>query len=50
VRAIDRDADKKDHRFSTYILGIVNSQPFQMRRTEDPGPAKTEMVAGDPHQ
>ncbi len=50
VRAIDRDADKNDHRFSTYIMGIVNSPPFQMRRTEEPGPAKTEMGAADPHQ
>jgi hypothetical protein len=31
-------------------LGIVNSPPFQMRRTEEPGLAKTEMVPGDPHQ
>jgi hypothetical protein len=51
VRTIDRDAEKHDHRFSDYIMGIVNSPPFQMRRTEDPGPAKTEMAAGnDPHQ
>jgi hypothetical protein len=34
----------------SYVMGIVESPPFQMRRTEDPGPAKTEMVAGDPHQ
>ncbi|HUB83415.1 MAG TPA: DUF1592 domain-containing protein [Bryobacteraceae bacterium] len=46
VRAIDREADKDDHKFSDYILGIVNSPPFLMRRTEDPGPAKTEMAAG----
>ena len=50
VRAIDRDADKNDHRFLNYVMGIVNSAPFQMRRTEDPGPAKSEMGAGDPHQ
>jgi len=50
VRAIDRNADRNDHRFSTYILGIVNSPPFQMRRTEQTGPAKTEMAPGDLHQ
>ena len=50
VRAIDRDADKNNHRFSTYILGIVNSPPFQMRRTEEPGPSKSEMVAAEPRQ
>jgi hypothetical protein len=51
VRAIDREADKDNHRFSDYILGIVNSPPFLMRRTEDPGPAKTEMAAGgEPRQ
>jgi len=50
VRAINTYAEKDDHRFLDYIMGIVNSPPFQMRRTEDPGPAKTEMGAGDPHQ
>jgi hypothetical protein len=46
VRSIDREADKDNHRFLDYVMGIVNSPPFQMRRTEDPGPAKTEMGAG----
>lgn len=50
VRAIDRDAEKNDYRFSTYVMGIVNSPPFRMRRTEDPGPAKSEMAAGDQRQ
>jgi hypothetical protein len=31
VRAIVRDATANDHRFSAYILGVVNSTPFQMR-------------------
>jgi hypothetical protein len=34
VRKIVRDAEKNDHRFSSLILGIVNSLPFQMRRAE----------------
>jgi len=31
VRAIARDAARNDHRFSSLVLGIVNSPPFQMR-------------------
>ena len=34
VRKIVRDAAKDDYRFSSLILGIVKSVPFQMRRTE----------------
>ena len=33
VRAIRREADRSDHRWSTVILGIVKSTPFQMRRS-----------------
>jgi hypothetical protein len=51
VRAIDRDADKDNHRFSDYILGIVNCPPFLMRRTEEIGPANTEMAGeAETHQ
>jgi hypothetical protein len=31
VRSIARDAAKNDNRFSSLILGIVKSDPFQMR-------------------
>ncbi len=31
VRAIVRDSSKQDYRFSSLVLGIVNSAPFQMR-------------------
>jgi hypothetical protein len=31
IRAITRDAGRTDYRFSSLVLGIVNSQPFQMR-------------------
>jgi mono/diheme cytochrome c family protein len=31
VRAISRDAARADYRFSSLVMGIVNSQPFQMR-------------------
>jgi hypothetical protein len=34
VRAIDREAARNNNRFSSFILGIVNSKPFQMRRAE----------------
>jgi hypothetical protein len=32
VRAIVRDAASEQHRFSQYVLGVVNSAPFRMRR------------------
>ena len=40
VRKIVRDSKKDEYRFSSVILGIVESSPFQMRRaemSEDPG-------------
>ena len=33
VRAMARDAQRGDYRFSSLVLGIVNSSPFQMRKT-----------------
>jgi hypothetical protein len=47
VRAIDREAARNNNRFSSFILGIVKSMPFQMRRAEDAEPAATEAVAPD---
>ncbi|HTS26305.1 MAG TPA: DUF1592 domain-containing protein [Bryobacteraceae bacterium] len=41
VRAIRRDAAKNDNRFSSFVLGIVKSAPFQMRRAEESEPAAT---------
>ena len=35
VRAIVRGAERQDHRFSAFVLGIVQSTPFQMRRAEE---------------
>jgi hypothetical protein len=35
VRAIDREALKRNYRLSSIILGIVKSAPFQMRKSED---------------
>lgn len=34
VRQISRDAADDDHRWSSIVLGIVKSAPFQMRRSE----------------
>ena len=34
VRKIVRDAGKDEYRFSSLLLGIVKSVPFQMRRAE----------------
>ncbi len=34
VRAIVRDARGEDYRFSSLVLGVVNSAPFQMRRSQ----------------
>jgi hypothetical protein len=34
IRAIIRDASKKDHRMSAYILGVVNSAAFRMMKPE----------------
>ena len=32
IRAIVRQAAIKDYKFSSLVIGIVNSTPFQMRR------------------
>jgi hypothetical protein len=37
VRAIVREAAEDDYRFSSIVLGIVESTPFQMRRAPDAG-------------
>jgi len=34
VRRISREAKPDDYRWSTIIMGIVKSTPFQMRRAE----------------
>jgi hypothetical protein len=42
IRAIVRAAAANDYRFSTVVLGIAKSIPFQMRRSAAPEPAATE--------
>jgi hypothetical protein len=34
VRAIVKDAERSGYTFSSLVLGIVNSAPFQSRRSE----------------
>jgi hypothetical protein len=35
VRSIAREAERGGNRFSSFVLGIVKSAPFQMRRVEE---------------
>ena len=35
VREIEREAAKNDNHFSSFVMGIVKSVPFQMRRAEE---------------
>jgi len=36
VRSVTRFAATDDYRFSSLVLGIVHSVPFQMRQSEQP--------------
>jgi hypothetical protein len=45
VRGIARNAAKSDYRFSSVIMGIVESAPFQMRASEA-SPTDRQIVAG----
>ena len=45
VRAIERQAARDDYRFSSLVLGIVNSTPFQMRRPASADPPSAAVVA-----
>ena len=44
VRSIDREAAKNDNRFSALIIGIVKSDPFQMRVK----PSESRSAGGQP--
>ena len=37
VRSIARDAGRKNYRFSSIVMGIVKSTPFQMKKTTEDG-------------
>jgi hypothetical protein len=47
VRAIVRDAAKGQYKFSSFILGIVNSVPFRMRQSD---PLKAVPAATSAHR
>jgi Protein of unknown function (DUF1592)/Protein of unknown function (DUF1588)/Protein of unknown function (DUF1587)/Protein of unknown function (DUF1595)/Protein of unknown function (DUF1585) len=42
VRAIEREAARNNNRFSSFVLGVVKSPSFQMRRVEEIDSAPTE--------
>ena len=44
VRAIVRASAKDDYRFSSLVMNIINSEPFQMRQVpkDDTAPARTQ--------
>ncbi len=35
IRAIVRDAGRDNYRFSSIVMGVVKSAPFQMRKSAD---------------
>ena len=45
VREIVRDAERDDYRFSSVIIGIVKSVPFQMRRAENEQVVRNREIA-----
>jgi mono/diheme cytochrome c family protein len=45
VRRIVRDAARDNYRFSSIVLGVVRSAPFQMRRVPDAEPVSTTAAA-----
>jgi hypothetical protein len=45
VRAVTHQAAPDNYRFSSLVLGIVESTPFQMRRSQDPDTAPATSVA-----
>jgi hypothetical protein len=49
IRSIVRSAEADHYRFSALVLGIVNSDPFQMNMVSEPGPtAAAARVTGEP--
>ena len=43
VRAIVNGAAKSDNRFSSFVLGIVNSAAFRMAKPETPKPLSADV-------
>ena len=36
IRSVAREAERNDYRFSSLVVGVVKSGPFQMRTKEQP--------------
>ena len=45
VRMITRETARHDHRLSSLVMGIVESAPFQMRRSRAPVPSPLEVAS-----
>jgi mono/diheme cytochrome c family protein len=45
VRKIVRDAARNDYRFSSIVMGIAESAPFQMERTPEAAPSQVQVAA-----
>ncbi len=45
VRTIEHEAARNDNRFSSFVLGVVKSPAFQMRRSEEPESPRPTDVA-----
>jgi uncharacterized protein DUF1592/uncharacterized protein DUF1588/uncharacterized protein DUF1587/uncharacterized protein DUF1595/uncharacterized protein DUF1585 len=45
VRGVEREAARGNNRFSAFVLGVVRSPAFQMRRVEDADPMPTDAAA-----
>jgi hypothetical protein len=45
VRAIERDAATRNNKFSAFVMGIVKSNAFQMRRADEAPAATSTAVA-----
>jgi hypothetical protein len=49
IRAIVHDAARNDYKFSALVMGIVKSDPFQMKRLAADTPVLTTGVVATPH-
>jgi hypothetical protein len=47
VRVIHRDAARNNNRFSTIVMGIIKSVPFQMRRVDETEATETNAKANN---
>jgi hypothetical protein len=45
VRKIVRDAARDNYRFSSIVLGIAQSAPFQMERTPEAAPKQVQVAS-----